>query len=177
MSQKSEIPQEVTLEKSPSGTWVVPGKFQLQVQPWQRLWVITGAIYFLTLAGSYFMLMPNRQSIERKMVFSITEEVKRFEGMAFAGESPAQIFEAAGSEGYAVWIAKLRIKYRIGPEGNAGFYRVEKEYRDAIADLPAQRIIGVIIGIIAWILPMSLLYAVGLTIDWIRRGALTTKKL
>jgi len=177
MQLKSETPREVTLEKSPSGTWVVPVSSRRQLQPWQRLWFITGAIYLLALAGCYYMLMPNQQSIERKMVFSITEEVKRYEGMAFAGESPAKIFEAAGSQGYAVWIAKLRTQYRIGPNGNAGFERVDKEYRDAKSNLPAQRILGVIICFIAWMIPMSLLYAAGLVIDWIRRGAHAVKKL
>jgi hypothetical protein len=176
MKQKNDTPREVTLEKSPSGTWVVPGNTKRQVQPWQRLWFITGIIYLLALSGCYYMLMPNQQSIERRMVFSITEEVKRYEGMAFAGESPAMIFEAAGSHGYAVWIAKLRNKYRIGPEGDAGFERVDKEYRDAISDLPVQRIYGVIICFIAWMIPMTLLYAAGLVVDWIRRSSNSFKK-
>ncbi|MFZ4855319.1 MAG: hypothetical protein ACOYL3_02885 [Desulfuromonadaceae bacterium] len=171
MPLKNDTPrEEVTLEKSPSGTWVVPGSSQRQVQPWQRLWFITGVLYLLALAGCYYMLMPNRQSIERRMVFSITEEVKRYEGMAFAGESPVKIYEVAGSQGYAAWIAKLRIKYRIGQEGNAGFKRVDQEYRDALSNLPAQRFLGVIICLIAWIIPMTLLYAGGLVVDWIRRS-------
>ena len=177
MPLKSDNPRAVTLEKSPSGTWAVPAHSRRLVQPWQRLWFISAIVYLLALAGCYCMLMPSRQSIDRSMVFSITEEVKRYEGMAFAGESPAEIFAAAGSQGYAVWIATLRTKYRIGPEGNTGFTRVEKEYRDAISDLPAKRILGVILCFIAWIIPMTLFYAAGLVIDWIKRGAHTAQKL
>ena len=169
-------PKEVTLEKSPSGTWVAPVKSQRQVQPWLRFWFNTGIIYLLALAGCFYVLMPNRQSIERKMVFSITEEVKRYEGMAFAGESPTKIFETARSQGYDVWITELRTKYRIGQEGDTGFTRVEKEYYDAISDLPAKRSLGVIICLITWMIPMTLLYATGLVVDWIRRGANTVKK-
>jgi hypothetical protein len=170
MPLKSDTPKEVTLEKSPSGTWGVPENSRRQVQPWQRLWLVTGILYLVALAGCYYMLMPNQQSIERTMVFSITEEVKRYDGMAFAGESPAKICAAAASQGYADWIAKLRSMYRIGPEGDRGFARVEKEYRDAISDLPVKRNLGVTICFIAWIVPMSLLYATGLVIAWIRRG-------
>ena len=177
MPLKSDTPIEVTLQKSPSGTWVAPETFQFKVRPWQRLWLVTGIVYLLMLAGCCFMLLPDRQSIERRMVFSITEEVKRFEGMAFAGESPAKIFEAAGSQGYALWIAGLRTSYRIGPEGDAGFNRIEKEYRDAINDVPKKRILSVIICFIAWMVPMSLLYAAGLVIDWIRKGAHAVKQL
>ena len=176
MPLKNDIPIEVTLEKSPSGTWVVPGNPRGQIQPWQRLWFITGIIYLLSLAGCYYMLIPNQQSIERKLVFSITEEVKRYDGMAFAGESPQKIFEAAGSLGYAVWIAKLRSKYLIGPEGKAGFERIEEEYRDALSDLPAKRNLGVMICFVAWMIPMSLFYATGLIIDWIRRKSRAIKE-
>ena len=117
------------------------------------------------------MWMPDRQSIERKMIFAITEEVKRYEGMAFTGEPPRKTFEIAASEGYAVWIAKLRIKYQIGPEGRPGFDRIEKEYRNALSDLPAERNLGVMICFVAWMIPMSLLYATGLIVDWIRRNS------
>ena len=171
MPQKINNQNEVTLEKSPSGTWVAPTKSNPQLQPWLRLWLVTGVIYLMALALCYYVLVPDRQSIERKMVFSITEEVKRYEGMAFAGESPAKIFEIASSKGYAAWIASLRSKYRIGPEGNSGFDLVEKEYREAISGLPLKRSLGVIICFIAWIIPMALLYAVGLTVNWIRKGA------
>ncbi len=170
MQPKSDTTKEVTLEKSPSGTWVVPIKPGRQLQPWQRLWLITGIVYLLALAGCYYMLIPNLQRIDRTMVFAITEEVKRYEGMAFAGESPSKIFEAASADGYAAWIAKLRTRYRIGPEGNEGFNRVEKEYRNAISDLPVKRSLGAIICLIAWIIPMTLMYAAGLLLNWIRRG-------
>jgi len=176
MSLKSDTPIEVTLEKSPSGTWGVPGNPRGQIQPWQRLWFVAGIIWFLGLAGCYFMLMPNQQSIERKMVFSITEEVKRYDGMAFAGESPKKIFETAASEGYAAWIAGVRTKYRIGYEGKAGFDRIELEFRDALSGLPTKRNLGVMICFVAWMIPMSLLYAIGLIIDWIRRGARAIKE-
>ncbi len=122
------------------------------------------------------MLVPNLERIERKMVFSVTEEVRRYDGMAFAGESPRKIFKIARSQGYAPWIASVRSMYRIGPEGNAGFDSVEKAYRDAITDLPAKRNLGVMICFVAWLMPMSVLYAIGLVIDWIKRGARTIER-
>lgn len=176
MSPKSDTQKEVILEKSPSGTWVVPGNTKVQFQSWQRLWFVIGVIYLLVLAGCYYMLMPSQQSIERTMVFSVIEEVKRYEGMAFAGVSPQMIIEAAGSEGYAAWIAELRTKYRIGPEGAAGFDRIENEYRDALSRLPAKRRLGLLISVVVWMIPMSLLYVIGLIIDWIRRGARAIKE-
>jgi hypothetical protein len=127
-------------------------------------------MYLVILAGSYYMLMPDQGRIERKMVFSVTEEVRRYDGMAFAGESPRKIFENARSQGYAAWITQVRTKYRIGPEGNAGFDRVDKVYQEAVSDLPAKRIIGILMCIAAWLVPMAVLYVIGFVVDWIKSG-------
>jgi len=171
MSPKNETPIEVTLEKSSSGIWTVPESSKHQFKSWQRLWVITGLIYLLILAGSFYIFLPDRGSIEQRMVISVAEEVKRYDGMAFAGESPREIFEAARSQGYVTWIALVRLKYRIGAEGNADFDWIGKVYRDALSDLSAKRKLGVMICCVAWLIPMSVLYAVGLVVDWFKRGA------
>ena len=123
------------------------------------------------LAGSYYALMPDRESIERRMVFSVTEEARRYDGMAFAGESPRKIFENARSQGYSNWIAAIRAGYRIGPEGNAGFDRIEHNYHEALSDLPLKRNVGVLVCLVAWVFPMALLYAIGAVVEWIKRGA------
>lgn len=170
MTTKNNSPIEVTLEQSSSGTWTIPESPRRQFKPWQRLWLVTGILYLLLLAGSYHMLMPDQETIERRMVFSVTEEVKRYDGMAFAGESPRKIFEIARTQGYAAWVAETRSKYRIGFEGNGGFDRIEKNYREAISDLPVKRTVGILICIAAWIVPMAVLYSIGFVVDWIKRG-------
>lgn len=173
MTPMNESPINVTLKKSPSGTWEAPGPpgRRRRLKPWQRLWIASGLIYLLLLAGSYYTLMPDREGIERRMVFSVTEEVRRYDGMAFAGESPRGIFDTARRQGYASWIAATRTKYRIGPEGNPGFERLEKNYRDALSDLPLKRTVGVLVCVVAWLVPMAALYAIGSVVEWIKRGA------
>jgi hypothetical protein len=127
-------------------------------------------VYLILIAGSYYLLLPNQESIERQMVFAVTEEVRRYDGMAFAGESPRKVFEAARGVGYAEWIAALRTKYRIGREGDAGFERIERRYRDEVSRLPAEWALGVVVCIVVWLVPMALLYGFGAIVDWIRRG-------
>jgi hypothetical protein len=168
---KDNSPVDVTLNKSTSGTWRASKPSGFHLKPWQRLWVASGVVYLLIVAGSYHLLIPDRERIERKMVFAVVEEVRRYDGMAFAGESPRKVFEVASSKGYSAWIAQVRSKYRIGSEGNAGFTRIEKEYRDDLIDLPMKRIAGVLISVFAWLVPMGVFYAIGSVIDWIRRGA------
>lgn len=171
MTPKKESPIDVTLKKSSSGIWKLPEAPRLPFKPWQRLWLVTGLIYLLMLAGSYHLLMPDHESIDRRMVLSVTEEVHRYDGMAFAGDSPRKILETARSQGFPVWIAEVRLKHRIGPEGNAGFDRIEKNYREAVSDLPVKQAIGILICITAWLVPMAVLYAIGFVVDWIKQGA------
>lgn len=161
MITKHESHLEVTLKKSPSGIWGIPESPKRQFKPWLRLWLAAGIFYFLLLAVSFSMLMPDQERIERQMVFSVTEEVKRYDGMAFAGESPRKIFEIARAEGYDFWIAQIRNKYHIGNEGNSGFKKIEKNYREAVADLPMKQMLGVLICFVIWLLPMAVLYAIG----------------
>jgi hypothetical protein len=170
MNPKNAPPVEVILQKSAAGTWEAPGTPVRHFKPWQRLWFVTGIIYLLILAGSCFLLMPDRESIDRQMVFSVTEEVRRYDGMAFAGESPRKIFETARSQGYTAWIAQQRSRYHIGPEGNAGFDRIGNDYREAVSALPAKRALGIVLCIFAWLVPMAILYGMGLVVDWIKRG-------
>lgn len=172
MPPKKTAAKDVILEKSASGTWGVPESpsRSLTLKPWQRLWLLSGVVYLCMLAGSYYLLMPDRESIEKKMVFSVTEEVRRYDGMAFAGESPRKLFEAARAQGYAGWIRDTRTRFRIGPEGNAGFDKIDRDFRDAVADLPFKRLLGILICLIAWLVPMAFFYAAGFGIDWIKRG-------
>jgi len=165
-----KTPTEISLVKSSTGTWTAPQPVKHQLNAWQRLWLVTGAIYLLMLAGSFYLLVPDQEQIERQMIFSVTEEVKRFDGMAFAGESPRKIFAGARLHGYSTWIAQIRTRYQIGTAGNAGFGRIEKVYHDAISDLPVKRKLGLLSCFLAWMIPMSAFYAVGSGVDWIKRG-------
>lgn len=170
MNPKREPPKVITLNKSSSGVREMQNPSKRNFKPWQRLWVVTGIIYLLLLAGSFHLLMPDRESIERQMIFAATEEVRRYDGMAFAGESPRKTFEIARSQGYANWIAATRSKYRIGPEGNAGFDRIEKDYHESTSSLPVKRTFGVLACVFVWLVPMAVLYAFGFVVDWIKRG-------
>ncbi|MDD2900222.1 MAG: hypothetical protein PHI31_16115 [Desulfuromonadaceae bacterium] len=146
------------------------------LKPWHRLWIITGIIYLLVLAGIFQVLMPNQESIERKMVFSVTEEVRRYDGMAFAGESPRKIFEVARSKGYSNWIEQVRSNYRIGSEGDTGFNKIERNYREAVSNLPIKRTVGILICLVAWLMPMAVFYIFGFVVDWIKSGVRVIQK-
>lgn len=171
MISTNDSPDEVVLEKTAPDTWQAQAVPKRRLKSWQRLWIVAGVIYLLMLAGSYHLLMPDKESIERSMVWSVVEEVRRYDGMAFAGESPRKIFEIARSQGYTAWIAQVRRVHRIGVEGNAGFNRIDTNYREAISSLPIKRTVANSICVIAWVVPMAVLYTIGSVVDWVKRGA------
>lgn len=171
MTPDSDKHTEVTMKQTASGTWEPPKVIRRTLKSWQRLWVVSGAIYLLLLAGSCYVLIPDQVSIERRMVFSVMEEVRRYDGMAFAGDSPEKIFEIARKQGYAAWITATKARYRIKPPYDEGFDIIDKNFKEALSDLPMKRIVGLIICMIVWLVPMAVFYAFGFVIDWIRSGA------
>lgn len=164
---------DVTLDRQPDGSWQAPAASQSRsprYRPWQRLWLVAGCIYLLMLAATCYVVIPTQERIERRMVFAVTEEVRRYDGMAFAGESPDAIFRRARTVGYADWIFQLRSKHRIGVEGDSGFNRIEREYQEKVSSLPTKHVVAILLCGIAWFVPMAILYGIGFTVDWIKRG-------
>jgi len=158
---------DVNLQQSASGTWEKAPRYK-SLRPWQRLWIVTGVVYLLMLTGTYAVIMPDTERIEKDMVLAVMDEVKRYDGMAFAGASPRKIMEAARAQGYDTWISGARRQFHIGHEGDAGFARIDKEYRSALSGLPARRVKGILLCVVAWAVPMAFLYAMGLLGSWIR---------
>ncbi len=159
----------VTLHKNRSGIWSRAQRCH-DLKSWQRLWLVTGVTYLLMLVATGWLLMPERRQVDKAMVFAVTEEVRRYDGLAFVGESPENIFETARVQGYGRWIARVRKAYRIGREGDAGFGRIEKDYRQAMDTLMSKRLrlSGWLFA--AWAVPMGLLYAMGMAVGWIKQG-------
>jgi hypothetical protein len=159
----------VILHKDRSGIWSRAQRGH-GLKGWQRLWLVTGGTYLLMLAATGWLLMPERRQVDKAMVFAVTEEVRRYDGLAFVGDSPEKIFETARAQGYGPWIAHVRKAYRIGREGDAGFGRIEREYRQAMETLALRRLKLSGWLCVAWVVPMGVLYAMGGLVGWIRQG-------
>lgn len=165
---------QLTLKKDGSGAWSRPGAGEAEgpekpagFKGWQRLWLVTAILYLFLLVCAGFLLMPDRNGIERAMIFAVTEEAKRYDGLAFAGESPSRVFEIARQEGFPAWISQMRRKYRIDASGDAGFAAIDKRCRQELSDLTSNRLLIGAWLFLAWLVPMILLYLAGFVFDWI----------
>jgi hypothetical protein len=159
----------IVLHKNSSGFWS-RAQSGHGLKSWQRVWLVTGITYLLMLVATGWLLMPERRQVDKAMVFAVTEEVRRYDGLAFVGDSPEKIFEAARTQGYALWIARIRKTYSIGKVGDDGFGKIERDHRQAIETLATKRLKLSGRLCIAWVVPMGLLYAAGGLIDWIKQG-------
>jgi hypothetical protein len=159
----------VVLHKNGSGIWSRMHSGH-GLKSWQRLWLVTGVTYLLMLVATGWLLMPKRRQVDKAMVFAVTEEVRRYDGLAFVGDSPEKIFEAARAQGYVPWIARIRRAYRIGRVGDDGFGKIDRDYRQALETLTTKRLKLSGLLCVAWVVPMGLLYAAGGLIGWIKQG-------
>ena len=159
----------VVLHKNGSGMWSRAQSGQ-GLKSWQRLWLVTGVTYLFMLVATGWLLIPERRQVDKAMVFAVTEEVRRYDGLAFVGDSPEKIFEAARTQGYAPWIARIRKAYSIGKEGDDGFGRIERDYRQTLETLSTKRLKLSGWLCVAWVVPMGVLYAAGGLIGWIKQG-------
>ncbi|GFE62035.1 hypothetical protein [Geobacter sp. AOG2] len=159
----------VILHKDRSGIWSRAQRGH-GLKSWQRLWLVTGVAYLLMLVAAGWLIMPERRQVDKAMVFAVTEEVRRYDGLAFVGDSPERIFESARTQGYGPWIAHVRKAYRIGREGDAGFDRIERAYRQDMEALATKRLKLSGWLCVAWVVPMGCLYALGSLIGWVKQG-------
>jgi hypothetical protein len=164
---------QLTLKKDSTGAWgrqtAGSGKPR-RLKAWQRLLLATGVLYLLLLVAAGFLLMPDRDHIERSMILAVTEEAKRYDGLAFAGEAPSAIFEQARNQGFQSWISQVRRKYRIDQSGDAGFAAIDRRYRQELSELPVKRLSVVAWLSAAWLVPMLFVYLTGLLLAWIKSG-------
>jgi hypothetical protein len=165
----------IDLRKNRTGVWEQPEKKGIfrplpGLTSLRRLCVAVGVVYLILIAVAGYVLMPDRSREERAMVFAVTEEVRRYDGLAFVAESPSGIYEAARMEGFDRWIAGVRGKYRIGRGADRDFDGIRKSYLQDIASLGERQMRLMFLLALAWVVPMATLYAAVCVMEWICRG-------
>jgi hypothetical protein len=140
-----------------------------ELDGWQRLWLATAVVYLICVLLTGYLIMPDSNQLGRELVTRAIDEVRKFNPFAFIGEAPQVTYAAARKEGYAAWERRLRAKATQGVPA-PGFDRIEKEYRQALAELPARQLkVGCLLAL-GWLGPMALLTLVNRTVRWIIRG-------
>jgi len=100
----------------------------------------------------------------------VTEEVRRYDGLAFVAESPDGIYEAARREGFDKWIAQVRKKHRVGADADPDFARIREKYHRDLRSLADRQLKLLVLLALAWAGPMAALYGAVRVMEWINRG-------
>lgn len=166
---------EIGLKKNSFGPWERPNRRSLGtllsgLTRLMRLWLVTAVVYLILVVVSGLFLMPNRGQAERAWVFAVTQEIRKYDGLAFVAESPSEIHEAAQREGVDRWIASLRKKNRIGTEADPDFVRLREKYLLDLRSLGDRQLKLLVLLALAWAAPMAALFAAVRVLEWIKRG-------
>ncbi len=163
---------DIRMEKGSSGAWETRKKrrfrlFSAGLGRLRRLWVAVAVVWLVLVAVSGYILMPRREQVERAMVFEVTEEVRRYDGLAFVAESPRGIYESARREGFDHWIAAVRAKRRIGPDADPDFARIRENYLREMDTPPGRRFTLILLLALAWAGPTALFYMAVRIMEWV----------
>ncbi|MRR53279.1 MAG: hypothetical protein EG822_02035 [Deltaproteobacteria bacterium] len=166
---------EIDHKPNPYDPWKRPnrrriGEFLSGLTRLMRLWLVTAVVYLVMLVVAGFFLMPNRGQVERALVFAVTEEVRKYDGLAFVAESPRRIYAAARRKGLDHWIAEVRQKHRIGSEADPAFARMWEKHLSDLRGLGDRQMKLLILLAMAWAGPMAALFAAVRVMEWINRG-------
>ena len=166
---------EIDHKPNPYDPWERPnrrriGEFLSGLTRLMRLWLVTAVVYLTLVVVAGISLMPNRGQAERALVFAVTEEVRKYDGLAFVAESPRGIYAAARRKGLDHLIAEVRKKHRIGSEADPVFARMREKYVSDLRSLGDRQLKLLILLAIAWAGPMAALFAAVRVMEWINRG-------
>lgn len=166
---------EIDLRNNPDGSWEHPkrrrfGAYLSGLTRLMRLWLVTAVVYLILVVVAGIFLMPKRGQAERAWVFAVTEEVRKYDGLAFVAESPSRIYQAARREGVDRWIASLRKRHRIGTEADPDFARMREKYLRDLISLGDRQMKLLVLLAFAWAGPVAALYGAVRVMEWIYRG-------
>lgn len=166
---------EIDFKNNPSAPWDPPKRPKLRaflsgLTRLMRLWLVTAVVYLMLVIVAGVYLMPNRGQAERALVFAVTEEVRKYDGLAFIVESPSGIYEAARRARFDRWIAEVRQKYRIGANADPVFAQMWEKYQRDLSSLGDRQLKLLVMLALAWTVPMAVLFAAVQVMEWITRG-------
>ncbi len=136
---------------------------------WHRLWLALSVIWLLAVAAFTIAFIPKASDYGSSRLYDSINAVNRH----LEREDPTRGQEAAWTtrSKYSDLsdeevLVRLHDKYK----GKVDFQSIETEYRRKIARLPTERTEVVGIALLAWLVPVTVVYALGLTLAWIIRG-------
>ena len=137
---------------------------------WQRLWVLLSIIYFVVVLLLTVALYPSRSGYEELRVLKSLDLVGKYlernnKGYKYEGAwvTKLKYFKNYTDEQI---ISRLHSKFK----GKVDFTRIEKVYLHDKDNYWKYELMYLGVMLLVWVLPISLIYLLGLGIKWVIRG-------
>lgn len=131
---------------------------------WQRLWIIVSVIYLLLVVLFTWISWPTAKEIESSWLYSLIEATKD------PGDYSYQIREAYQDVPDRELIRRINEKYAEQKDYKEELQKINQRYQKQLASLGRNRLTSLGIAFMAWIIPIGMVYLLGLAVGWIHKG-------
>lgn len=169
----------------------------MRLNGWQRFWILLSVIYGLTVLIFSLMSFPTSKEYEQQKLYAYMESASRFNqaynSLINAGFSQKEIDEYVSKGNFFdkadiqenpldspqvvrnkyysdlsddQILKKIREKYSKKVDLN----KIEAEYQRNLDNLKKQRFQFIGFMILLWIIPITSIYLLGMSINWVVRG-------
>lgn len=160
----------------------------LELNGWQRLWVVFSVIGFIGMVTTVAILWPSNEPVEREFFDDVYMLIYKSTGKP--GVSPASAyFEEAALRGLLTpqqttlynkkrWaeLAELAIAKSRERGNRIDFSVVKRKHQRSAQDVQAEQKKLVIRGAFSWFAVIAAIYVLGLSVEWIIRGFRSSRK-
>ncbi len=143
---------------------------KIQLNGWQRLWVLLGVIYLVAIVIVTYSVIPKHSQILSSWAYDIIDQIKTHEKLdtynwtlrneIFGDKSDKDIVEGTNRKA-----ANSNDK-----EWQRTVQELEKKYKKQFDGLPKEQMETIGIASLVWAGSMAFLYALGFGIGWVYRG-------
>ena len=158
------------------------GIIMAKLSGWKRLWLVLAVIYLIPVAALTVGQIPKKSGIMRQWAIDVIEVDKNSDS-SISNVSTLEIlslFEKRGHS-YQDIINKLTDVILKGIEDKDGskwvkladklkLKELREQYTEKLANLNRDRVRIAGIGFLFWIVPVVIVYILGLTVKWIYMG-------
>src|SRR4030066_2189531 len=143
---------------------------------WQRLWMLMGVLYIIPVAFFSYSNMPKKADIMREWTIDVIELVKKHDDN-MTKYSTIDVLNSYSDMSYDNIILKIRSKATGKTKSHfknliadAEFQIIEDWHRVKLESLLSDQLKIISYGIIFWLVPLGLIYLIGMGIRWVYEG-------
>lgn len=131
---------------------------------WQRIWVVLSVIYFVIVVVFTYTVWPTESKIDNSWVYSLIDKTKDPNDYTY------QIRDAYKDISDKELIKRINAKYSTNQDYKEILNEINLKYQGELQSLWKNQFRTTGIALVAWLLPIAIVYLLGLSVGWIYKG-------